>query len=488
MDRSALQKKIAEFPPDPGVYLMKDASGIVLYIGKAKSLRHRVAGYFQPSSRHEEKIARMLETVADVDCLPAPSEVDAFLMESRFIKDVQPKYNVRLRDDKTFPFLQVTLKEDYPRVEITRDPVPGARLFGPFTSSSDLRASLASLQRVFRFRTCTLDIRDDPATAGRRFARPCLLYYVKCCLGPCAGLCSRDAYSCAVRNFIRFLSGRRNAVLTDLERRMLKASRELRFEDAAAFRDEMKALKSLDKRSRFTDNPQFYSVRVDFGSAGPALAETFSLPAPPRLIEGIDVSNIQGCDAVGSLVTFIDGAPWKSGYRRYKIRIPQSRGSDDCAMIAEVVSRRYSRLLAEGARLPDLVLIDGGPGQLHAASAALSPLLDKRGQNSFSGAPDAPPMRSAGEPFLVSIAKKEEELFSLRSPEPVVLHRRHPGLRLLQYVRDEAHRFALHYHHILRTKRTFASAPSRTPQGRGSRVRVSVSRPPTESAGDSRPE
>ena len=456
MDTSALKQKIAAFPKEPGVYLMKDSAGVVIYVGKAKSLRSRVAGYFHDSARHEQKTALMVRNVADVDVIPAPSEIDAFLMESRLIKDVQPRFNIRLRDAKTFPFIQITLRKDYPRVEMTRTPQEHARLFGPFTSARDLRSSIAVLQRVFRFRTCTLDIAaDDPS---RRFTRPCLLYYVKCCLGPCAALCTKQTYDSAIRNFIRFLSGKRAAVLTDLERQMLKASRELRFEDAAAYRDAVKALKSLDKRSRFTDNPEFYRVNVDFTSAGRALKDAFDLPAPPRMIEGIDISNIHGTDAVGSVVTFIDGVPAKTGYRRYKIRtVPDI---DDYRMIAEVVSRRYRRLLDEESPLPDLILIDGGKGHLHAASDALASL-------------------SVDKPMLVAIAKREEELFTLRADEPLSLPKRNNGLRLLQYVRDEAHRFALHYHHILRTKRTLGP---RTRRSSAKRVKLSVKPVGNESA------
>jgi len=450
MERDAIREKVAEFPASPGVYMMKDAAGVVVYIGKAKSLRARVGGYFQPGARHDEKTSQMVLAVADVDFVEAPSEVDAFLMESRLIKDVQPKYNVRLRDAKSFPFLQITTGEDYPRVEITRTPLANARLFGPFTHAKELRPAVGLMQQVFRFRTCSLDICDDDPR--RRYARPCLLHHIERCLAPCAARCTRAAYDTAISTLIRFLSGKREGVLKELERQMLKASREFRFEDAAAFRDEMKALKSLDKRSRFTDNPEFYEFAVNFKNAGAALAEVFGRDDPIRLIEGIDISDIGGADAVGSLVSFIDGAAFRSGYRRYKIRTVDR--NDDYAMIREVVTRRYRRLKEEDVPLPDLILIDGGKGHLSVAAEALAGI-------------------GVEPPLLASIAKKEEEIFRVDCDEPLRLPRRSKALRLLQFVRDEAHRFALHYHHILRTKRTLGTKADRR---RRKKVRIAVDR------------
>ena len=388
MDRDAIRDKVAEFPASPGVYMMKDAAGVVIYIGKAKSVRARVAGYFQAGAHHDEKTSQMVAGVADVEFVEAPSEVDAFLMESRLIKDVQPKYNVRLRDAKSFPFVQIRIGENYPRVEITRTPLANARLFGPFTSAKELRPALGLMQQVFRFRTCSLDICDDDKR--RRYARPCILHHIERCLAPCAALCTHEAYDTAISTLVRFLSGRREGVLKELERQMLKASRELRFEDAGTFRDQMKALKSLDKRSRFTDNPEFYEFAVDFKNAGAALAEVFGRDDPIRLIEGIDISDIGGADAVGSLVSFIDGAPFRSGYRRYKIRTVDR--NDDYAMIREVVTRRYRRLKEEDVPFPDLILIDGGKGHLSVAAAALADI-------------------GVQAPLLASIAKKEEEVF-----------------------------------------------------------------------------
>jgi len=433
MTREALKSKVAGFPAVPGVYLMKDARGIVIYVGKAKSLRARVSSYFHDGlSDTRPRIPGLLREVADVEFVEAESEVDALLMEARLIKDLQPRYNARLRDSKLYPYLEITRGEEFPGVYVTRrHDNPRSRFYGPFTDVRGLRAAVQLLQRVFRFRTCTLDISEsDPR---RRFQRPCLLHYIERCTAPCAGLVSRADYLQQISMFQRFLQGKRARVRTALEREMQAAARSLDYERAARLRDQLRALDALASRGSLDLFPEAVQPPVVEPRQGlEELRGIFGLEKVPRTIEGVDISHVAGSDAVGSVVTFIDGRPFKPGYRRYRIKAVE--GIDDLAMIGEVVERRMRRLLEEESPLPDILLIDGGKGQLRAALDA------------FSRAGVAPPAVGA-------LAKREEVLYCGEPPIEVRLDRRSVALRVLQYVRDEAHRFAVHYHHILRAKR-----------------------------------
>jgi len=422
-----LKERAKALPKEPGVYFFKDDKGVVLYIGKAKSLRDRVLNYFQKPLA-EPRIELMMSQASDIEYLQTDSEVDAFLAESRLIKDIQPKYNQALKDAKSFPFIEIW-REDFPRVMITREPLKSSWIYGPFVDAGGLRTSFNVLQRVFRFRTCSLDIRaDDPA---RRFQRPCLLYYIKMCHGPCADLISQRDYTFTVKQFQAFLRGNTRQVVGAIGRKMQASSRAKHYEEAAVYRDQLMALKSLDKRSQFTDNLVLEALAINPAQASNKLEELLGLGSPPRTIEGVDVANIAGQEAVGSVVYFIDGKPFKEGYRRYRIKTVE--GIDDYAMIREVVFRRYRRLLEENSSPADILLIDGGPGQLSAAVDALT---------------------EAGlwPKVVAALAKREEMLFIHGRETPLQLPRRSIGLRLLQYVRDEAHRFAQHYHHILRSK------------------------------------
>jgi len=432
-----LRNKIAQLPTGPGVYLFKDAAGVVLYVGKAKSLRSRVASYFQPSadllaSRGPE-IQRMAEHLAvDVDVLPCDSEVDAVLRESRLIKDIQPRFNAMLKDDKSFPYLQITTHEDFPRVSITREPMArGAKLYGPFVSPADLRASLPLMQRVFKFRTCKLDIsNDDPA---RAHFRPCILHNIKQCTAPCAALVSHEDYANQILRLRQFLESKGSQIRRELTEQMKEASVRLEFEKAAALRDEMRALDGLQKRGLVHEHLQPEVFHVDAGEGLTRLVGALGIDSPIRTIEGIDIAHLGGQEQVGALVCFIDGKPLKSAYRRYRIRT--AAAADDYASIREVVWRRYKLAGMNEELFPDVILIDGGKGQLAAAYSA------------FEGLEFRPPM-------LLSLAKKEEEIFVYGRDEPVRLSRHDPALRILQAVRDEAHRFAQQYHHILRRKAT----------------------------------
>ncbi|GIX00502.1 MAG: UvrABC system protein C [Pirellulaceae bacterium] len=422
--------KVREFPQTPGVYLMKDHAGVVIYVGKAKNLRSRAGSYFLRAALTDPRTADWIPEVADIDYLECDSEVDALLMESRLIKDVQPKYNKEQKDDKSFPYLMITTREDFPRVEITRTPKQkGVKLYGPFASAGALRGALQVLQRIFRFRTCSLDIQvEDPRW---KWFRPCLLASINQCTAPCNLRISKEEYRQDIRRLQTFLEGGKRRLLNQLHQEMKEAAKKLEFEKAARLRDEIQMLESLDERGDLDTHVQPEVFYIDPRKGLKGLQQVLKLPAAPRVIEGVDIAHLGGTDTVASLVQFIDGLPFKPGYRRYKIR--DVRGVDDFRSIHEVVRRRFSRLSDEGEAFPDILLIDGGKGQLGAAQAAFRDI-------------------GVSPPTLLSLAKREEEIFLPGQSEPLRLSRHAYALRLLQYVRDEAHRFAQHYHHILRNK------------------------------------
>jgi excinuclease ABC subunit C len=421
-----LAKILESLPETPGVYFMKDAQGRTLYIGKAKNLRNRVCTYFT-ESYGDPRIRTMVSKIEDIEVLQAPSEVDALLMEARLIKDVQPRYNERLKDDKSFTMLALTRFDDYPKVWVVRETDEvNAETYGPFTSAGDLRDAVRVLQKIFKFATCSLDMREsDPK---RRFFRPCILHAIRRCTAPCADRVTRERYLADIEMLRKFLKGGRDEVVAGLRERMKAASKSLAFERAAELRDQIKALEGLSKRSEL-DYLEGDITPMDPREGLDELGRVLGLSGPPRTIEGVDIAHVQGGESVGSLVNFVDGIPFKSGYRKYRIKTVQ--GIDDYAMIREVVTRRFRRLDEEGKVFPDVLLIDGGVGQYNAAKGALDAL-------------------GVSPPVLLSLAKEEETL--IRDGKPVPLEKSSPALRLMMYVRDEAHRFAQYYHHQLRRK------------------------------------
>lgn len=428
----AAAAKVRSFPQTPGVYLMKDAAGRVIYVGKAKNLRSRAGSYFLKAAADDRRTADLVREICDIDFLEAESEVDALLVESRLVKDIQPKYNQELKDDKTFPYLEIYTREDFPRVEFTREPQSrGTKLYGPFASASGLRGAIQVLQKIFKFRTCSLDI--EAGDEKWRWFRPCLLASINQCTAPCNLRISKEDYQRDIQRLRMFLEGKKRQLLDEMKSEMVEAARLLQFEKAARLRDEIHLLETLDNRGELDEHvqPEVFFIDPKKGLTG--LRKVLKLSQTPRTIEGVDIAHLGGDETVASLVRFIDGLPFKPGYKRFRIR--GVTGIDDFRSIHEVVARRFARLHDESEIFPDILLIDGGKGQLNAAMGAFAEL-------------------KITPPTVISLAKREEEVFVPGREEPIRLSRHSYALRLLQYVRDEAHRFAQHYHHLLRRKST----------------------------------
>lgn len=426
-----LQEKIKSFPEAPGVYLMKGKDGVVLYVGKAASLRKRVLSYFQSSRAHAPRIAALLTQVADVEYLVTRSEAEALLYEASLIKSKKPKYNVALRDDKSYPWIRLT-HEEFPRIFITRKVVEdGSLYFGPYTDATLLRAALASMRRNFPLRNC------------RKFPKkPCLDYYIGQCPAPCVGYIRRPEYLRIVEEARLFLEGNREELLKTLSRKMQELSGEKRFEEAAKIRDEIQALSGVSAGNQ----------RPGWMEQLETLKEALRLEAIPHRIEAFDISNIFGSSACGSMVTFVDGLPDKDGYRRFRIKGVD--GINDYEMMREVVRRRYGRVKREHLEKPDLIVIDGGRGHLSAASGVLRGL-------------------GLGDVCVIGIAKRFERIYQVGNSKPVDLPQSSKALHLIQRVRDEAHRFAIGYHHTLRGKSQEASLLTTIP-GLGPRRRLEL--------------
>ncbi len=417
-----LREKLRQLPDKPGVYLFKDREGRLLYAGKAVSLRHRVLSYFQPSRPLGPKLAQLVRQTAGLDWIVTGSEAEALLYEQGFIREKQPKYNVLFRDDKSYPYLKVTAEEEFPRLFIGRGfSEPGVRAVGPFANAGLLRQAFNAVRRIIPFRTCTVLPK-----------RACLDYHLRLCPAPCEGRIGREEYRDSVAKVLRLMEGKKEQVLEELRRQMEERSKERRYEEAARIRDQVAGLLELAAQPR----------RFVPAQALADLQSVLQLPRLPRRIEGFDVSNIYGREPVGSMVTFADGKPWKDGYRRFKIKTVA--GIDDYAMMREIVRRRYEdrylvpKVPGTGSDLPDMVLIDGGRGHLNAALEVLRKLRL-----------DLP---------AVGIAKEFEQLFVPSRSGPVVLPPESRALQLCQRVRDEAHRFAIGYHRLLRGKGALASA------------------------------
>ncbi|MDD5669457.1 MAG: excinuclease ABC subunit UvrC [Candidatus Omnitrophica bacterium] len=411
-----LRIKIKSAPDSPGVYTFKDKDGNIIYIGKATSLKKRVYSYFNRPL--DAKTQAMTEKIADVDFCVAPTERQARILEAALIKERQPQYNIDLKDDKSFPFIKIT-NEKFPRVEICRNrgykTDSSARYFGPYTNAKLLRQAFKMIRGIFGFRSCP--VMPD---------KPCLYYRLKLCPAPCAGMVSAGEYGKVIKNVEMFLESRYEDLRESLMKEMRDASAEKRFEDAARIRDRIAALRSIEN-----DHIPF-SAATELAD----LQKSLVLKKIPERIEAFDISNISGTNATGSMVSFYKGAPDKNNYRRFRIKTIS--GIDDYAMMREVVHRRYLRLKTEKSSLPDLVLIDGGRQHLNAAETEIRRL----GLN-------IP---------LISIAKEYENIYMSGRKFPVKFDSDTPALNLIRRIRDEAHRFALKYHHFLRKKKAFENA------------------------------
>ncbi|PYU59037.1 MAG: excinuclease ABC subunit C [Acidobacteria bacterium] len=557
------REKAAQLPESPGVYLFKDAGGTILYVGKARNLRSRVRSYFLESRWIDAKTGSLAREIADLETIVVGNEREALALEHNLIKQYRPKFNVVLRDDKTYPYIKFTAAEKYPRVYFTRRiKKDGSLYFGPYFPASLARRILHFVHKRFLVPSCTVDL-------TRNHPRPCLQYYIKRCLGPCvAGLTTDERYTEATRDVRLFLEGRRHDLIKSLEERMTAAAEKELFEQAAAYRDLLRTLEDIEERQRIAaaqgddtdvlayhaepplvaadlfhlrggrvvDRREFYweeleefdpqefvpsllkqlyleaeylpkaiHVSADFEdrellevtlteraghkveiftpqrgtkrafldlvesnakhsfeqrfrvltptskAIGEALQNALNLAEEPRRIESFDISHMQGTDTVASMVVWEKGRMKKSDYRKFIIRGEQAPNgnvrwqNDDFASMREAVARRYRRLQEEKKELPELILIDGGIGQLHAAARALESL------------------QIINQP-VASIAKKEEILYVLgQEDEPIVLERHSPVLHLIQQIRDETHRFAVTFHRQRRGKRQTETALSEIP-------------------------
>ena len=581
IQEESLKRKLHTLPHKPGVYLMKNEAGRVIYIGKAIDLSNRVRSYFHASAGQTPKVRRLVANIHDVEFIVTESELEALILEANLIKKHRPKYNVRLKDDKRYPYIRIRWAEDYPRIDITRQMrQDGSVYFGPFTASWAVSRTLDLLRRIFPYRTC-----DRVITGQDR--RSCLYYHIKRCPGPCIGAVTQEQYRAAIEQIRLCLEGKAENIVRDLKSRMETASEQLAFEDAAKYRDQLHAIERIVQRQKVVSNKlkdqdviafaradgeacvqvffirygkligreyfvlegtadedaqnimssfltQFYSKAayippeillpgeideaviiqswlksqrgkkvnllvprrgqnkdlvkmaaenaletlkhlkaqwlVEEGRGVEALQqiqEALQLPNPPTRIECYDISNLQGTAATGSMVVFVKGVPRKSDYRRFKIRTVV--GADDYAMLREVLQRRLKRLSQDTTEpkarknnkessawtlRPDLMIIDGGRGQLNA-------VLETMKQYQVEDIP------------VVGLAKAREELFVSGRSAPIVLPENSQGLFLVQRIRDEAHRFAVEYHRRLRSKSTVTSLLEEIP-GIGPRRRQAL--------------
>ena len=441
---ASIRTKLQELPHKPGIYLMKDRFGTVIYVGKARDLRRRVSQYFQPSRRMgwDVKFRALVEAIHDLDVHVVRSEPEALLLEGKLIKEFHPRYNISFRDDKRFLMLKINLNDPIPRFTLTRfKQDDGARYFGPFVHSAAVRNTLSLVRRQFHLRGCR------PLTPDERDYKHCLYGNLKFCTAPCIGNVTREQYLQQVLAAVDFLSGQCEEMQEQLTAEMKKAALAQDFERAAMLRDAISDLQRTTKKNKtFERVPYNLPLAIDPQKDLAELGQVLGLPGPPMRIEGFDISNISGTFAVASLVSFKNGRPDRANYRKFKMKTVV--GQNDFACMAETVRRRYSRLLREAEEaknpatppkrppvpLPDLILIDGGKGQLGAACEELEKL----------GLTNIP---------VIGLAKEFEEIYRPGEKEPLRLSHNSGALKLLQRVRDESHRLANTYNAELRLRR-----------------------------------
>lgn len=427
---------LSHLPSGPGVYLMRDASGAVLYVGKAKDLRARVAQYFSKTpSDTRRKIPSLVALIRRIDYVASASEREALLTERQLIHKLQPFFNEMWKDSKSYPYLEIT-KEDFPRLVYTRRKLrDGGRYFGPYPKAEPLKKLLGHLWRIkfLNLRRCRWKFSLAKPLEEKKI-KACLYFHTGQCTAPCAGRIAPAEYRALADRVADFLAGDFEKLRGEFGARMKEASAGLRYEEAARYRDFLDAFDHMAERVLIGKlEPDFLEKAVTRTGAVTALKEALGLRRPPAHIECFDTSSLFGRQAVGSSVCFTGGEKNTAHYRRYKIKFENSpKGSDDFAMIEEIVGRRLAQIKRRGEELPDLLVIDGGPGQLAAAMKAIGAAKVKV--------------------EVISLAKRLEEIHSPRHARPLLLDRAHPGLRLLQALRDEAHRFGITYHRKLRGK------------------------------------
>ena len=446
----AIRKKLSAVPHKPGVYLHKDRFGTVIYVGKALDLRKRVSQYFHPSRRMgwDLKFNALVEAIHDFDVHVVRSEPEALLLESKLIKEFKPRFNISLRDDKRYLMLKVNLNDPIPNLVFTRlKKDDGARYFGPFVNSTALRNTVALARKQFNLRGCRV------FTPGEGDYKHCLYAHLKNCTAPCVGNVTREQYLEQVNAACNFLEGQAREMQPQLEAEMKKAAAAHDFEKAAELRDLLRDLQDTWKRTeKFARVPYTLPLAIHPEKDLVELANILDLPTPPLRIEGFDISNISGTFVVASCVSFKNGRPDRANYRRFKIK--GVVGQDDFASIAEVVRRRYARLKREAKELPDLILIDGGKGQLGMAGAELKKL----------GLEKIP---------VIGLAKEFEEIYLPEKSLPLRLGLDHPAVKLLQRLRDECHRVANSYNAQLRLKKISESVLDEFP-GIGERRKAAL--------------
>ena len=425
----------SEIPAKPGVYMFRDRFGKVIYVGKARDLRRRLGNYFQPSRRRtgDAKLRSLINSINEWSFQVVNSEDEALLLESQLIKAYAPHYNILMRDDKRYLLLKVDLAEKFPTLSLARLKKPdNARYFGPFPHGSALKMTREFLLAHFGLRGC----RDAEPTEETR--KHCLKRMVKDCCAPCTGKVTPEEYRERLNKALAVLEGDIAPVREAVKAQMLTASAACNFEKAARLRDVYDNIEAVfGRKNRIFENPSLPDQKIPPGQAAiNSLSRRLGLPKPPETVICFDISNILGTLAVASMVTFTNGRPDRQAYRRFRIKTVMQ--SDDFAMMSEAVTRHFSRLINEKRPLPDLLVVDGGKGQL---SAALNALI----------AINCPPLP------VISLAERFEEIFIPGRSEPVILDRHDAALRMLQALRDEAHRFAITYHRTLREKRISSS-------------------------------
>lgn len=422
LNKEELIKFVKGFPDRPGVYLMRDENGEIIYVGKAKSLRKRVSSYFR-HTHASPRLNKLVETIRDISTMRTETEIEALILENRLIKLYQPFFNVDLKMNERYAYIKITA-EKHPRIIVTRVKMDdGAVYIGPYVRVSEVRALLRLVERYLPLRSC------GGAEAKPQNGRPCMKYSLGRCLAPCCGLCTENEYRDRVADVALLLQGHGAELVERLRKRMDKAARELKFEEAAHLRDTIRAIWRVSRQQNTI--PEIPSGKDNFWEVLNSMQKTFHLPVLPWRIDGFDISHSAGNFTVGVAVVFEQGYPNPSLYRKFNIRTVE--GIDDFRSMKETLTRRYKRCLEGQEPLPQLILIDGGPVQLEFAMQALDDL----------GIHNIP---------IISLAKEFEEVYLPNQKEPVRLDHTDPVLRLLQHVRDESHRFAITSHRTRRGK------------------------------------